>query len=267
VDVENGALFGVRLGETEVQVRQTLGRPDDVQRVPGLGIHWFYARFDLQMFFDPRAKRVDDLYTAKAGATTVGGVGVGSSKAQILQAFPLAFCVALEARPLVCNVGSGTSVTDFYLEAGRVTSIDINPESPLPTSLSPVVDVANGGIFGVRVGQSEGQVRRVLGRPDGAVEHRKKKALDWYYEERLNLSLHLEGRTKRVAYLDTSDPRAKTSNGLGVGSGEAEITAAYPGAVCTTNSRVRSCAVGGRSTTTVFFLKSGHAYLVEVLRA
>jgi hypothetical protein len=158
VDVENGGLFGVRLGQTDKQVRQALGRPDDVTKVPRLGIHWFYERFDLQMFLNQRTKRVDELFTGDAGAKTASRVGVGSTEQQIVQAFPDALCVTTGSSR-GCNVGGRDSVTTFYLQSGSVHIIEVEPASPLPVALNPLIDVTNGGMFGVRVGQTDRQIR------------------------------------------------------------------------------------------------------------
>jgi hypothetical protein len=157
-------------------------------------------------------------------------------------------------------------VTEFDIEAGHVKSIEISPASPLPVPLIPVVDVPNGGIFGVRFGESEGQVRHVLGHPDGTKKYRKSKTLEWYFYRRLSLSVVFDERTKGVVLLATEDPRAKTTSGLALGSSEAEIVAAYPGALCSTYKGERSCDLGGRRTRTTFFERSDRTHAIEVSR-
>jgi hypothetical protein len=265
IDVEDGVMFGVHPGETGRQIRQTLGRPDAVETVPKLGIHWFYARYGLQMFLNPRTKRVEDLFTSDPNAKTASGLGLGSTEQQIVQGFPGSFCVNFGG-PRHCSVGGRGDVTEFNIEAGHVASIEIWPASPLPVPLVPVVDVSNGAIFQLRSGNSEGQVRRILGRPDVTKKYRKSKTLEWYYYKRLNLSVQFDERTNGVVLLQTADSRAKTATGLGLGSSEAEIVSAYPGAVCSTAKGERSCDVGGRGAQTIFFERSGRTYLIQTSR-
>jgi hypothetical protein len=266
IDVENGGMFGVRVGQTDRQVRRALGAPDDVTNVRGLGIHWFYARFDLQIFLNVRTKRVVELYTQDESAKTAGGVGVESTKQQISQAFPQALCTNFNHEPR-CNVGGRASVTTFTFVSAGVQSINIVPENPLPVALNPIIDVADGGMLGAHLGQSEPQVRSVLGRPDERTRDRRLREIDWYYSQRLDLAVYFDARTRRVTYLQTSDPRAKTANGLGVGSREAEIVGSFPGAVCTSPAKgQRSCAVGGRNSVTTFRLRSGSVYEIESSR-
>jgi hypothetical protein len=73
-------------------------------------------------------------------------------------------------------------------------------------------------------------------------------------------------RSKRVAFLETQDPRVKTANGLGLGSTEAQITQSYPGTTCGTYKTERYCNVGGHKVVTTFNIKHGHVYDITTSR-
>lgn len=127
IDIQNGAMFGVRLGERAKQVRRKLGRPDDIQRVRKLGIHWFYERIDLQLFLEPINRRVDDLFTANPSAKTAQGIGVGSSEQQLVSVYPQAVCGTVQ-KERSCTVAGKASLTRFDFSAtGNVEDIEMLP--------------------------------------------------------------------------------------------------------------------------------------------
>jgi hypothetical protein len=132
LDVRDGTMFGVSLGERATRVRRKLGHPDDVRRVPALGVHWFYARIDLQMFLDPRTKRVQDLFTANEDAKTASKIGVGSNERQILRAYPQAVCASFKGARN-CTIAGTASLTRLDLRSGHVTDVEMLPLSGLPT--------------------------------------------------------------------------------------------------------------------------------------
>jgi hypothetical protein len=99
------------------------------------------------------------------------------------------------------------------------------------------------------------------------LDRRAAREIDWAYYHRLNLTVSFKAQTKRVVSLNTEDPRAKTTDGLGIGSSEQEIVGRFPGAICSSTKGERSCTVGGRSSVTIFFVKSGRVYLVASSRS
>jgi hypothetical protein len=174
VDIDHGGLFGLRVGDSRAHVRHVLGRPDDVTNV-GSEVHWFYARFSLEMFIDLRTKRVTDLFTTDARAKTASGIGLGSSEQAIISAYPDALCSpGPSPHGRSCIVGGKRSVTDFDLAGGHVDSIDIQPAHRLPHPLNFLIDLTSGSMFNIALGQSETQVRdtarparRQVPRPSG----------------------------------------------------------------------------------------------------
>lgn len=74
-----------------------------------------------------------------------------------------------------------------------------------------MIDVENGGLFGVRLGQTERQIRQKLGLPDDIFRDRTRREIEWSYQRRLNLEVFFKTGTRRVTYLDAQDPRAKTA--------------------------------------------------------
>jgi hypothetical protein len=266
VDIDHGGMFGLRLGDTATRVRDVLGRPDDVTRL-GSEVHWFYARFGLQMFIDLRSKRVTDLFTSDARAKTATGVGVGSTEQEIVSAYPDALCRhGPDPHGQSCNVGGERSVTSFDLAAGRVEFIDIEPAHPLPQPLDPIIDVFAGSIFRIALGQSQTHVRAMLGQPDTVFQDRPDRQIGWSYSSRLDLTVYFGRQYKRVAFLDTQDPRVKTSGGLGLGSTEPQITQMYPGTTCGTYKGKGYCNVGGHNVVTTFTFEHGHVYDITISR-
>jgi hypothetical protein len=123
--VPQQGLGGVRLGMTKAQVTAKLGQPP--VRTRAKPIVWSYHRFWVTF----RDGRVVDVSTTSGTELTAGGIGLYSTQAQILKAFPAAVCEPFVPY-LRCRLGTGeprTRVTDFYLGHGWVvqTSVTLLP--------------------------------------------------------------------------------------------------------------------------------------------
>lgn len=125
----------------------------------------------------------------------------------------------------------------------------------IPAVASATIRV-NQGMFGIKLGQSQYHVRHKLGRPDAVKSDRKLHEVDWFYDRGLFVAFN--EKTKRVTGLLTDRGTERTSNGVGVGSTEAEVVAGVPGATCEADKgAARLCTVQGRHAVTSFGLDNG----------
>lgn len=97
------SIAGVKLGDTEAQVRQLIGKPSECSLCNKTETVWNYEKgFEGKVSFDAQG-RVKAMYTASRrqktskGIHTIGlsGKGHGSSVAEIRQAYPGAKCEEL----------------------------------------------------------------------------------------------------------------------------------------------------------------------------
>jgi hypothetical protein len=98
------------------------------------------------------------------------------------------------------------------------------------------------GIAGVRIGDSEAQVRRALGRPQ------KVEPPNWAYGRPLD-GLVGFGHGAHVNYLSTTSPSQKTRRHVGPGSSFQRFKVAYPKAPCHKHARGRRalCVLSGHN--------------------
>jgi hypothetical protein len=111
----------------------------------------------------------------------------------------------------------------------------------IPTSAGAVI-VPQHGMAGVRLGQTTIKVRAVAGKPVRVV--RGTNELGPFTEFRYRGFTVNFFAGNRVTAVSTRSRAQRTSGGIGVGSTEAELTAAIPAAKCTTASGFRSCTLG-----------------------
>jgi hypothetical protein len=124
--VEGKGIAGVRLEMSQSNVRHLLGTPDQIKHLTGgLGpsTQYVYSARRLRVTFFS-GNRVTSVATTKRSERTTTGVGVGSTKAQLLAGVPHVHCPS--SGP--CQVGQslpGRRVTAFYLDQARtkVTSV------------------------------------------------------------------------------------------------------------------------------------------------
>ena len=88
--------------------------------------------------------------------------------------------------------------------------------------------VINEGIGPVHIGQTLKQVQQAAGKPTS----KSSAAMSWYYDTTPPYAQVSFGKNKRVTLISPNSARDKTSKGIGEGSLEAEVQAAYPNARC-----------------------------------
>ena len=133
------------------------------------------------------------------------------------------------------------------------------------------------GIGPVRLGMTEQAVRRVLGRPSAEQRARSGRTrilhLNYYLRGEYRVTLRGRAGALRVTLVGTISRKQKTPNGVGVGTSESRLRAAYPSSSCK-NIRAgggvirRECRVGARTRPhSVFVIGAGPnpPVVIEVL--
>ena len=120
-------IAGVKLQMTKAQVRATLGRPQHARRGTnefGTFREIIYRRVTVTFQSGPRVTAVR---TTSPLEKTAGGVGVGSTKAEVKAGVHNVHCVNESGfkHCFVCEFLPGRTVTDFRLRNGRVSSVSI----------------------------------------------------------------------------------------------------------------------------------------------
>ncbi len=114
--------------ETMKQVRQKLGAPTLVSHNGG-STDWFYNRRKLLLEFRGKSQRLHLLYSQNRAERTAGGIGVGSSRRDVIRTYPGVLCQKTPGQSLEdCGVFSpdGTRLTDFQIGTnGRVHDVGI----------------------------------------------------------------------------------------------------------------------------------------------
>jgi hypothetical protein len=119
---------GVRLGMSEGQVLQVLGRPDDRRAMRtelGAFVDLSWPGLTVRRW-DGAGGRVVNIAVTDRGIRMANGIGVGSSLARVRSAFPKASC---DTSPLVCTIGNpvpGNTVTTLrFSRTGRVSEVSV----------------------------------------------------------------------------------------------------------------------------------------------
>ena len=126
VVVQKG-IAGLRLGMTRTQVRARVGRPRKVERGTneiGRYVTLRYRTYSVTFFGGPHVTQMD---TRAPNERTAGGIGVGSTRAEVAATVPRVKCLT-EFGYNHCYVGiwkPGKAVTDFAIKNGRVTRVSI----------------------------------------------------------------------------------------------------------------------------------------------
>lgn len=87
----------------------------------------------------------------------------------------------------------------------------------------------NEGIGAVHIGQTLKQVQKEAGSPTS----KSARAMSWYYDYSAPFAQVSYGSNKLVDSVNPNSAKDKTSQGIGEGSSEEQVQAAYPNATCT----------------------------------
>jgi hypothetical protein len=106
-------------------------------------------------------------------------------------------------------------------------ALGIAPVAAEAKSASNLI-VINEGIGSVHIGQTLKQVQQAAGTPTS----KSTAAMSWYYDNKPPYAQVGFGKNKRVDLMSPNSARDKTSKGIGEGSSEAQVQAAYANATC-----------------------------------
>lgn len=131
VEVEPGiGIAGVRVGDDVAAVERELGKAD--KRTTGTseisGTEQERLEFNDAHIEVVVGEDVSQVETTDREARTDSGVGIGSSRAEVVSAYPEVSCDAEggAGEPAICRLGAeeaGAVTTDFFIEGGSVTRI------------------------------------------------------------------------------------------------------------------------------------------------
>lgn len=125
--VPQGGIAGLRPGMTQLQVKAKVGLPRRVERGSneiGSFTTYRYRTYSVTFF---GGRQVTQMETRSPEERTAGGIGVGSTRAQVKAHVPAVRCLK-EFGYDHCYVGTwkpGRVITDFALAAGKVTRVTI----------------------------------------------------------------------------------------------------------------------------------------------
>jgi hypothetical protein len=129
--VPQQGMLGVKLGDTVREVRAQLGAPDGIRfednEIIGRQRLYFYGRTIIGFDGDAKGAKVINLSTRSRSERLANGIGVGSTKREVMRKVAGVKCPVDEG--FHCYLGrfvAGRRVTDFRLSsAGRVTAVEI----------------------------------------------------------------------------------------------------------------------------------------------
>ena len=137
--VVGAGIGGVRVGQTQAQVRQALGSPHQLYCWSGIGAscRWQEANYlqstqttspVAQVLFS-KTGRVIDILTGQGNQRTHAGIRVGSTRAQVRSAYPRAVCAAQEC-VLAARSAHSAVVTTFFLTGHTVAPSRLRRPTP-----------------------------------------------------------------------------------------------------------------------------------------
>lgn len=124
----NRSMEGIRLGMTQADVRERLGRPARRERGPDF-LNWRYRLPAMQLTFKPR---VVTLFTRSPFIRGRQDIGVGTHERRLTRVVRRVECDTAEGQRL-CVVGgfdTGERSTVFVMRRRQVTSITISIGTP-----------------------------------------------------------------------------------------------------------------------------------------
>ncbi|HEX2085969.1 MAG TPA: hypothetical protein VHF89_09830 [Solirubrobacteraceae bacterium] len=130
VIVPQRGMLGVKLGDTVREVRDRLGPPDGIRFVDneiiGRQRIYHYGRTAIRFDGDGRRARVIGMTTRSRTERLANGIGVGSTKREVMREVDGVRCPVDEAWH--CYLGRlepGRRVTDFRFRRARVASVTV----------------------------------------------------------------------------------------------------------------------------------------------
>ena len=129
--VPQRGMLGVQLGDTVREVRAKLGAPDGIRfvrsEIIGRQRIYHYGRTTIAFNGDRRRAKVIDMTTRSRRERLANGIGVGSTKREVMRKVKGVRCPVDEM--FHCYVGRllpGRRVTDFRIgDRGRVTHVSV----------------------------------------------------------------------------------------------------------------------------------------------
>ena len=124
----NRSMEGVRIGMSQAEVRERLGRPARRELGPDF-VNWRYRRPPIEVTFKPR---VITLFTRSPFVRGRSDVGVGTHERRLRRVLPQARCESAEGQRL-CVIGgfeTGERSTVFVMRGRQVRSITISLSTP-----------------------------------------------------------------------------------------------------------------------------------------
>jgi hypothetical protein len=124
----NRSMEGIRLGMTQADVRERLGRPARRELGPDF-VNWRYRLPAMQLTFKPR---VITLFTRSPFVRGRRDIGVGTHERRLMRVVPRLECDTAEGQRL-CVVGgfdTGERSTVFVMRRRQVASITISISTP-----------------------------------------------------------------------------------------------------------------------------------------
>ena len=127
IQIDRG-IAGVRLNNSQAEVRAALGKPATVRRGRNIFGPWLRYRYrgGITVFFQGR-RDVTAVFTTGRGDRTIRGVGVGSSERAVRNRVPGVTCDTV-AGFRSCHTNeflAGQRVTDFQIRRGKVTRVAV----------------------------------------------------------------------------------------------------------------------------------------------
>jgi hypothetical protein len=129
IELKTG-IAGVNVGMSPDQVVNQVGKPKETVKKPQSGnVNWLYGKKGKKLRVTMSGDTVFAVSTAKPKQRTSAGVGVGSTKKQVLKLVPGAYCNKLGKGRFMCRDAqpvNGSILTAFQLSENRVYQVAVS---------------------------------------------------------------------------------------------------------------------------------------------